>query len=134
MEVEKWLKISLMLCQNPWVYLLFVELVTILKSCSQHLFSSSHFSFLVYGHFWRQSYENTKILRNLLCSSSHIQCLEIFDEPRNCCRTWNTLVFVFLNCSCEIDFRAPSRYRKGCVIIKEIFQSDSFFFLTQQKI
>ena len=29
------------------------------------MFHSSHFSFLVFGHFWRQSYENTKILRNL---------------------------------------------------------------------
>ena len=27
-----------------------------------------------------------------LCSSSHIRCLEIFDKPRNCRRTWNTLV------------------------------------------
>ena len=26
---------------------------------------SSHFPFLVFGHFWRQSNENTKILRNL---------------------------------------------------------------------
>ena len=26
---------------------------------------SSHFSFLVFGHYWRQSYENTKILHNL---------------------------------------------------------------------
>ena len=26
------------------------------------LFRSSHFSFLVFGHFWRQSYKNTKIL------------------------------------------------------------------------
>ena len=29
------------------------------------MFRSSRFSFLVFGHFWRQSYENTKILRNL---------------------------------------------------------------------
>ena len=29
------------------------------------MFRSSHFSFLVFGHFWGQSYENTKILRNL---------------------------------------------------------------------
>ena len=29
------------------------------------MFDSFHFSFLVFGHFWRQSYENTKILRNL---------------------------------------------------------------------
>ena len=28
-------------------------------------FRSSHLSFLVFGHFWRQSYENTKVLRNL---------------------------------------------------------------------
>jgi hypothetical protein len=26
---------------------------------------SSHFWFLVFGHFWRRSYKNTKILRNL---------------------------------------------------------------------
>ena len=29
------------------------------------MFRSSHFSFLVFGHFWQQSYENTKIFRNL---------------------------------------------------------------------
>ena len=29
------------------------------------MFRSSHFSLLVFGHFWRRSYENTKILRNL---------------------------------------------------------------------
>ena len=29
------------------------------------IFRSSHFSFLVFGHFWRRSYENTKILCNL---------------------------------------------------------------------
>ena len=29
------------------------------------LFPSSHFSFLVFGQFWRQSYKNTKILCNL---------------------------------------------------------------------
>ena len=29
------------------------------------MFCSSYFSFLGFGHFWRQSYENTKILRNL---------------------------------------------------------------------
>ena len=29
------------------------------------IFCSSHFSFLVFGHFWLRSYENTKILRNL---------------------------------------------------------------------
>ena len=28
------------------------------------MFCSSHFWFLVFGHFWRQSYENSKILRN----------------------------------------------------------------------
>ena len=26
------------------------------------LFRSSHFAFLVFGHFWQRSYENTKIL------------------------------------------------------------------------
>ena len=67
----------------------------------------------------------------LMCSPCHIRCVEIFVEPRNCCRTWNILVVVFLNCSCEINFRAPwapSRYRKDCVIRKKIFHSDSFFF------
>jgi hypothetical protein len=29
------------------------------------MFHSSHFSFLVFGHFWRQNYENKKILCNL---------------------------------------------------------------------
>ena len=29
------------------------------------MFRSSHFLFFVFGYFWRQSYENTKILRNL---------------------------------------------------------------------
>ena len=29
------------------------------------MFRSSHFSFLVFGYFWRRSYENTKILCNL---------------------------------------------------------------------
>ena len=28
------------------------------------MFHSSHFSFLVFGHFWQRSYENTKILHN----------------------------------------------------------------------
>ena len=29
------------------------------------MFCSSHFWFLVFGHFWPRSYENTKIVRNL---------------------------------------------------------------------
>ena len=29
------------------------------------LFPPFHFLFFCFGHFWRQSYENTKILRNL---------------------------------------------------------------------
>ena len=29
------------------------------------MLGSSHFSFLVFGHFWRRSCQNTKILRNL---------------------------------------------------------------------
>ena len=37
----------------------------IVKNTSRILFRSSHISFLVFGHFWRQSYENTIILRNL---------------------------------------------------------------------
>ena len=28
------------------------------------MFRSSHFSFSFFGHFWRQSYESTKTLRN----------------------------------------------------------------------
>ena len=43
------------------------------------------------------------------------------------------MIVVFLNCSCEINFRAPSRYRKGCVIRKKIFHSDSFFFFDTAK-
>ena len=42
-----------------------------------------------------------------------------FRRSQNCCRTWNILVVVFLNCSSEINFRAPSRYRKGCMIRKK---------------
>ena len=30
-----------------------------------HMFRSSHFSFLVFGHFWQRSYDNKKILCNL---------------------------------------------------------------------
>ena len=52
--------------------------------------------------------DEIKFLSSLMCSPSQMRCLEIFNEPRNCCRTWNTLVVVFLNCSCEINFRAPS--------------------------
>ena len=29
------------------------------------MFCSSHFSFFVFGHFWQQSYKNTKILHSL---------------------------------------------------------------------
>ena len=32
---------------------------------SGFLFHSSHFSFLIFGHFWQRSYENMKILHNL---------------------------------------------------------------------
>ena len=32
---------------------------------TRYLFRLSHFSFLVFGHFWQLSYENTKILHNL---------------------------------------------------------------------
>jgi len=35
------------------------------RSILQRMFHSSHFSFLVFGHFWRPSYDNTKIFRNL---------------------------------------------------------------------
>ncbi len=72
-----------------------------------------------------------------MCSPCHIRCVEIFVKPRNCCRTWNILVVVFLNCSCEINFRAPSRpsrYRKGFVIGKKYSTAIPSFFLTQQKI
>ena len=34
-------------------------------SWESYMLRSSHFSFLAFGHFWRQSYKNTKILRNL---------------------------------------------------------------------
>ena len=43
-------------------------LESILSTLKPHfilLFNSSHFSFLVFGHFWQQSYQNTKILHNL---------------------------------------------------------------------
>ena len=46
---------------------------------------------------------------------------------------WNILVVVFLNCYCEINFRAPSRYKKGCVIEIKIFHSDLFFFFETAK-
>ena len=29
------------------------------------MFRSSHFSFFIFGHFWQQSFENTKILRKI---------------------------------------------------------------------
>ena len=29
------------------------------------MFHSSHFSFLLFGHYWQRSYKNMKILRNL---------------------------------------------------------------------
>ena len=32
---------------------------------SNHMFHSSKILFLVFGHFWLRSYENTKILHNL---------------------------------------------------------------------
>ena len=35
------------------------------NSVKRLLLRSSHFWFLVFGHFWRQGYENTEILRNL---------------------------------------------------------------------
>ena len=39
------------------IYLFFIRPIFI--------FCSSHFSFLVFGHFWRQIYKNTKVLCNL---------------------------------------------------------------------
>ena len=57
-------------------------------------------------------------------------------EPRNFRRTWNILVVVFLNCSCEINFRAPSRLQdieKVSWLEKKIFHSDSFFFFDTAK-
>jgi hypothetical protein len=43
----------------------------------------------------------------------------------------NILVVVFLNCSCEINFRVPSRYKKGCIIlVKKSTVIRSFFFET----
>ena len=70
---------------------------------------------------------------SLMRRSCHNGSVEICVEPRNCRRTWNILVVVFLNCSCEINFRAPSRYRKGCVIRIKIFHSNSFFFWHSKK-
>jgi hypothetical protein len=35
------------------------------QKTNELLFCSSHFSFLVFGHFLQRSYKNTKILRNL---------------------------------------------------------------------
>ena len=89
-----------------------------------------YFSFKIVLLFFIQ---NCIIISHLMCSSSHIPCVEIFDEPRNCCRTWNILVVVFLNCSCEINFRAPSRYRKGFVIAIKIFYSNLFLFVWHGK-
>ena len=73
-----------------------------------------------------------------MCSPCHIRCVEIFVEPRNCCRTWNILVVVFLNCSCEINFRAPSSTFKIQKRLRDQKKKYSTaipsFFLTQQKI
>ena len=58
-------------------------------------------------------------------------------EPRNFRRTWNILVVVFLNCSCEINFRAPSRLQgieKVSWLEKKYSTVIPSFFLTQQKI
>ena len=46
-----------------WSHVLILQSCRILKC--RYLFCSSHFSFLVFGHFWQQSYKNTKILCNL---------------------------------------------------------------------
>ena len=49
-------------------FLIFVKELEMLPKLSQNqplMFRSSHFWFLVFGHFWRWSYKNTKILGNL---------------------------------------------------------------------
>ena len=64
--------------KNPLIYLpgfemqvpgpsasVFKTLHLILSRNSPGKTLASHFSFLVFGHFWRRGYENTKILRNL---------------------------------------------------------------------
>ena len=43
-------------------------------------------------------------------------------------------VVVFINCSCEIHFGVPSRFRKGCVISFQNFHSNSFFFQHSRKL
>ena len=60
--------------------------------------------------------------------SCHNRSVEICIKPQNFHWTWNILVLVFLNCSCEINFGATLRCRKGCVIRIEIFHSHSLFF------
>ena len=52
-----WMRIryDILLFTKFWVFSLFAVL----------LFRSSHFSFLVFGHFWWWSYENTEIFCNL---------------------------------------------------------------------
>ena len=67
-------------------------------------------------------------LWSLMRRSCHNWSVNICVELGNLHWIWNILVVVFLNCSCEINFRAPSRHRKGCVIKIKIFHSDSFFF------
>ena len=41
------------------------DLIQDIKLSDKVMFCSSHFSLLVFDHFWRQSYENKKWLRNL---------------------------------------------------------------------
>ena len=41
-----------------------IETWTISRQICIQMFCSSHFWFLVFGHFWQQSYENMKILHN----------------------------------------------------------------------
>ena len=45
----------------------------------QLLFRSSHFLFMVFGHFWRQSYKNSKILDNLC-----LKCVQKKSRLTNC--------------------------------------------------
>ena len=48
---------------NPKLSLHFSDLQFILpsnKKLDLSMFHSSHFSFLVFGHIWQQTYENTK--------------------------------------------------------------------------
>ena len=46
----------------------------------KYSFRSSHFSFFVFGHFWKQSYKNMKIVR--------ILCLHFARQDRQGGKKW----------------------------------------------